>query len=50
METAHVKVSPRRCAGKRKRGQGREKAQLEGVPLIKKCYINFKSPQEIYSL
>lgn len=48
MEKAHVNVSARRCVGRKTRG--REKVQLEGAPLIAKCYINFKSPQEIHSL
>lgn len=31
-------------------GAGREKDPLEGAPLITKCYINFKSPEKIFSL
>lgn len=36
--------------GEENKGIGREKVQLEGVPLIEKGYKNFQSPQEIYSL
>ena len=50
MKKACVKVSPWRCVGRRERGQGKTKAQLEGAPLITKCYINFKSQEEIFSL
>lgn len=50
MEKVPVKVSPRtRCVRRRERGQG-ENTQLKGTPLITKCYINFKSPEEIFSL
>lgn len=47
MGKASVKVIPRRCVGRRERGQGETKAQLEGAPPITKCYINFKSQMEI---
>lgn len=37
MEKAPVKVSPRRCVGRREE-TGRKKAQLEGAPLITVLY------------